>query len=109
MAKKAEPKPEFQFELDGQVIEMNSGDLTFGEVEFIETYFGLPLGECPLESARGAMVLTAIAKQRKAPTTSYVEQLAALRDVKVNAFSTEVARGKRPTKAAEPETSGSPS
>jgi hypothetical protein len=105
-AKKKEA--EFRFELDGEVLEIDIDGLTFGEVEFLESYFDKGMGEIPLESARGMMALTAIVKVRQNPeNTNYQFELARLRGIKVEAFKKAPA-AKRPTKP-KPETSGSPS
>lgn len=91
-----------RFELDGEVLELDLNDLTFGEIEILEEYFQCLVEDIPWGSTRSALMLAYLAKRRKDPTTTLDD----LRDIKVSAFSE--AKSKRPTKAA-PEDSGSQS
>ena len=54
-----------RFELDGQTLEFKLDDLTFGEVEFVEEYFGCPLDLVPWESGRGSLIGAYLAMHRK--------------------------------------------
>lgn len=96
-------EPDFRFELGGEVLELSMDALTFGEVEFIESYFNAGLGEIDFNTGRGMLVVAYVAKQRIDPTVTLDD----LRDVKVSSLK-EAPKPKRPTKA-KPETAGSPS
>lgn len=102
MATATKKEPEFRFELKGLVVEMNSEDLTFGEVEWIEDYLGVPLPAVDFGSFKAQWAIAFVAYKRKVPDASFDE----LRDMKLTAL--KEAKEKRPTKG-EPETSGTPS
>lgn len=78
--KQAEPKGEASLELDGQKLELNIDDLTFGEVEFIEEYFNCALEDVDLESGRGIMILAFLSLQRTNPDITLDE----IRDKKIS-------------------------
>lgn len=94
-----------RFELDGEVLEIDVNDLTFGEVEFCEQYFDRDFESVDWESGRGILVIAALAKARKDETPPEAA-LHELRDVKVNVLK-KAASPKRPTKTAGD--SGAPS
>lgn len=54
-------------EFEGQQIEFDLDELTFGEVEIIEDYFGKPLEEVELESLRGVMILAYLELRKTNP------------------------------------------
>lgn len=81
-----------RFELDGEVLEIDVAALTFGEMEFAETYFDLPFDDIDWNSARGLLVIAYLAKRRKSPETTLDD----LRDIKLS--DVKKAPATRPTK-----------
>lgn len=85
-AKKAATKKQAEsdvtrFELDGQTLEFDIDTLTFGEVEFIEEYFGKSFDAIDAwDSGRGTLVLAYLALKRKNPTTDIDD----VRDMQLN-------------------------
>lgn len=69
-----------RLELDGETLEFDLEDLTFGEVEFVERYFECVLDEVPWESARGGMIAAYLALKRSKPDTTLDD----VREMKVN-------------------------
>lgn len=65
--KKATDEGLIRFKLDGEVIEITIGSLTFGEIEYIESYFDRSLSEIDLMAGRGIMLLAFTALKRKDP------------------------------------------
>lgn len=101
MAAKAK-EPEFRFELKGRVLEINSEDLEFGEVEWIEDYLGSALARVDFMSIKAQWAIAYIAYKRKKPEATFDE----LRKWKLTSMKAGDSV-KRPTQAkAEPETSG---
>lgn len=99
MATATKKEAEFRFELKGRIVEMNSEDLTFGEVEWIEDYLGRPLPAVDFDSFKAQWAMAFVAYRRKVPDATFDE----LRDLKLTALKEP--KEKRPTKDA-PETSG---
>lgn len=100
MAKKADSVS--RFELDGEVLEIDIGTLSFGEIEFVETYFDRGMNQVDWDSGRGMLAIAALAKARK-DRVPILRAMDDLRDVEVGALK-EAPKPKRPTKT--PETSG---
>jgi hypothetical protein len=82
-----------RFELDGEVLEIDVADLTFGEIEYAETYFDAPFDDIDWNSGRGLLVIAFLAKKRKDPETT----MADLRDVRLNQL--KQVKKSRPKKA----------
>jgi len=59
-----------RFELDGEILEFNLDELSFGEGEELETYFDQPVHEIDFESARGVLWIAYLALKRKHPDTT---------------------------------------
>lgn len=94
---------EFRFELRGRVLEIDSEDLTFGEVEWIEDYLGSALARVDFMSVKAQWAIAYIAYKRKKPETGFDE----LREWKLTSLKVGD-KVKRPTqaKAKEPDGSG---
>lgn len=108
---KAKPEPEattHALDFDGEVIEIEIGSLTLGEVSEMEMQFQAPMGRIEQMAEEGYMsvitFLAFLAKRRKQPS-------ATLDDIgKVRLASIKEAEVERPTEASEtPEGSGTPS
>jgi hypothetical protein len=93
---------EFRFELKGRVVELDSDDLTFGEVEWIEDYLGVALSAVDFNSVKAQWALAYVAYKRKVADATFDE----LRDCKLNALKEAPAPKE---KGSEPEKSGSQS
>ncbi len=78
-----------RFEFDGEILEFDIESLTFGEVEFIEEYFGCPLDLVPWESGRGSLVGSYLALRRKGRDVSLDD----LRKLKINVLKRDVGEG----------------
>lgn len=104
MAAKAKKEAEFRFELKGRVLEINSEDLTFGEVEWIEDYLEGPLAATDFRSIKAQWAVAFVAYKRKNPTAEFHE----LREWKLTSLKAGDSV-KRPTQAKEPDNSGDPS
>lgn len=102
MAAKAKKEAEFRFELKGRVLEINSEDLEFGEVEWIEDYLGMALARIDFLSIKAQWAVAYIAYKRKKPEVTFDE----LRKWKLT--SLKAGDKVRPTQAkpSESETSG---
>lgn len=66
-AKVVEPEGTATLTLDGEALELNIDELTFGEVEYIENYFDSSLEEVDLTSGRGVMVLAFLSLKKTDP------------------------------------------
>lgn len=94
MAKKADTVS--RFELDGETLEIDIATLTFGEIEFVETYFNTSLEAIPWGSGKGVLVIAALAKARKAKLPIPVA-MDDFRDIELGALK-DAPKPKRPTK-----------
>jgi hypothetical protein len=83
-----------RFELDGEVLEIDVADLTFGEIEFAETYFDQAFDYIEWQSGRGLLVIAYLAKKRIKPETTLDD----FRDLKLSEI--KKVKKTRPKKAA---------